>query len=146
MLSDYLDLDPLADGRIRQSSLIEMCVKSQPSSRTKISTQALRGYITGLHVVYHPLTKEKIVVGGADDGSIAFWTVECVFFFTSSLPYEIDYCISHFKLCALWTVFLTPLTSVLQIDEKQRCPLSGCVLCISADGTIAVIAIDGSQL
>lgn len=120
-------IEGYADGRIRQSSLIEMCVKSQPSSRTKISTQALRGYITGLHVVYHPLTKEKIIVGGADDGSIAFWTVD------------------HFKLCALWTVFLTPLTSVLQIDEKQRCPLSGCVLCISADGTIAVIAIDGFQ-
>lgn len=53
---------------------------------------------------------------------------------------------SNFKLCARWTVFLTPLARVLQIDEKVNSPLSGCVLCISADGTIAVIAIDGLQL
>jgi hypothetical protein len=110
-----------------------------------MSAQALQGYITRLHAIYLPSTKEKLIIGGADDGSIAFWTVECVFP-SSSLRYNTDYCISHLKLCAQWTVFLTPLASVLLIDEKQSGPLSGCVLCISADGTIAVIAIDGFQL
>jgi WD repeat-containing protein 7 len=145
VLSGYFELHPPADGRIRQSSLMEMCGTSQPSPRTKVSAQALQGYITGLHAIYHPLTREKLIIGGADDGSIAFWTVEWVFF-TFFISLRINYCISHFKLYARWTVFLTPLASVLQIDERQGGPLSGCVLCISADGTIAVIAVDGFQL
>ena len=145
VLSNYKSyLFSLADGRIRQSSLIEMCRKSQPSSHTKVSGQPLQGYITHLHAVYPP-TREKLIIGGADDGSIAFWTVECVIPL-SLFCCEINYCISQFKLCARWTVFLTPLANVLLIDEKQSGPLSECVLCISADGTIAVIAIDGFQL
>lgn len=73
-----VDLFPPADGHIRQTSLIEMCGRSQPPSRTKMSAQALQGYITGLHAIYHPRTKEKLLIGGADDGSVAFWTTEYV--------------------------------------------------------------------
>jgi hypothetical protein len=140
----YFDL-PLADGHFRQSSLIEMCGKSeQPPSQVKVSAPALQGYIAGLHAVYHSRTKEKLIIGGADDGSIAFWTVECALPFLHC--HEIGSCVSHLRLCARWTVSTTLLVSVLQVDETQSGPLKGCVLCISADGTIAVIVIDGFQL
>jgi hypothetical protein len=147
VLFGYFDL-PLADGRLRQSSLIEMCRKSkQPPSHAKVSGPALQGFITSLHVVYNSRTREKLIIGGADDGSIAFWTVECALLSSHCHEINSDHpCISHFRLCARWTVFTTPLVSVLQINEAQSGPLKGCVLCISADGTIAVIGIDGFQL
>lgn len=53
---------------------------------------------------------------------------------------------SRFKLCARWTIFTTPLASVIQIPEEQDGPLRGCILCISVDGTVAVIVVDGFQL
>jgi hypothetical protein len=36
----------------------------------------LGGFVVGLHLVSNERTKEKFVVGGADDGSIAFWDLE----------------------------------------------------------------------
>jgi hypothetical protein len=54
---------------------------------------------------------------------------------------------SHFKLCARWTIFTTPLASVIQIhDTQEGGPLRGCILCISVDGTVAVVVVDGFQL
>ncbi len=47
------------------------------------------------------------------------------------------------KLLARWTVFTVPLARVINLEEGR---LSGCALCISEDGTIAVIAVDGFQL
>lgn len=43
---------------------------------SKESRAALNGYITTLDIVTNPRTKERFIVGGADDGSIAFWTLE----------------------------------------------------------------------
>jgi hypothetical protein len=45
-------------------------------SLPKASDIALGGSITGLHIVVNPQTKEKLIVGGADDGSVAFWRME----------------------------------------------------------------------
>jgi len=41
-----------------------------------VSDMPLNGYITGLHVVQNVRTKERFVLGGADDGTIAFWELE----------------------------------------------------------------------
>lgn len=69
----------LADGLLRQSSLSRMCQKSTGTPHyDKISAPALDGYIVGLHLVQNGRTKEHFVVGGADDGSIAFWNAESV--------------------------------------------------------------------
>jgi hypothetical protein len=41
-----------------------------------VSDMPLNGYVIGLHLVYNERTKEQFIVGGADDGSIAFWELE----------------------------------------------------------------------
>ena len=53
---------------------------------------------------------------------------------------------STLKLCARWTFFTTPLARVIALEDEKVGRLHGCALCISQDGTIAVIAIDGYQL
>jgi hypothetical protein len=42
----------------------------------KVSEPPLDGLITGLHLVQNSRTKESFILGGADDGSIAFWALE----------------------------------------------------------------------
>ncbi|KAL0574420.1 hypothetical protein V5O48_007539 [Marasmius crinis-equi] len=78
---------------------------------------------------------ERLVVGGADEGSFAVWTLS-----------EYIQSLVFLKLCARWTVFNTPLVKVLQFEDIKTGPLSGCVLCVAEDGTIAVVAIDGFEL
>ena len=42
----------------------------------KVSDVALDGYIASLFLVENLRTKERFVVGGADDGSLAVWALE----------------------------------------------------------------------
>jgi hypothetical protein len=49
-----------------------------PKEPIKISDKALNGYICGFHVVTNFRTGDKFILGGADDGSIAFWTIAFV--------------------------------------------------------------------
>lgn len=51
------------------------------SSFGTISDISLDGFVTGLHVVQNTRTKQRFIVGGADDGSVAFWNQEQVFEF-----------------------------------------------------------------
>jgi hypothetical protein len=53
---------------------------------------------------------------------------------------------SSLELRARWTVFTTPLAHVTQLQEVTAGPLKDCLLCVSEDGTVAVIVIDGFQL
>lgn len=53
---------------------------------------------------------------------------------------------SSLELRARWTIFTSPLDHVTQFIGENEGPLRGCVLCISEDGTVAVIVIDGLQL
>ena len=51
------------------------------------------------------------------------------------------------QLKARWIVFVAPLTKVLPLPlEDKGHLLYGCILCVSAHGSIAVIALDGFQL
>ncbi|KAG7444190.1 uncharacterized protein BT62DRAFT_988008 [Guyanagaster necrorhizus] len=117
-----------SDGHLRQTSFSQLC-QSAPtfSVKQKESDMPLSGYIMALHVVRNGRTKERYVVGGADDGSIAFWTYDTL------------------KLCARWIVFAEPLAQVHQFHKMTTGPLRGCVLCVSQDGTIAVVVVDGFQ-
>ncbi|KAJ7776775.1 hypothetical protein DFH07DRAFT_797695 [Mycena maculata] len=112
------------DGRLCQTSVAEISAVS-PATLHKESAATIAGDVTGLHVVQNSRTRERFIVGGADDGSIAFWTADTL------------------TLCARWTIFTTPLANVVQFRDEKQSPLRGCVLCISRDGTIAVIAVDG---
>jgi hypothetical protein len=78
-----LELDSIiqgySDGRIRQFSVAQIATQfnSPPlltSSALKTSDPPRDGSIGGLHLVQNPRTREKYIVGGADDGSIAFWS------------------------------------------------------------------------
>ncbi|PBK67260.1 WD40 repeat-like protein [Armillaria solidipes] len=116
------------DGRLRQSSFSQLCQAAPTSSvKQRKSDVPLSGYIMALHVVRNGRTKERYVVGGGDDGSIAFWTSDTL------------------KLCARWIVFTEPLVRVHQFHKMTTGPLRGCVLCVSQDGTIAVVVVDGFQ-
>ncbi|KAJ7281956.1 hypothetical protein C8J57DRAFT_1298981 [Mycena rebaudengoi] len=115
-----------SDGSLRQCSLAQMSVATSPAP-LKASASSIADAVIGLHVVHNSRTRERFIVGGGDDGSIAFWTIDTL------------------NLCARWTIFTTPLASVIQFRDERRGPLRGCVLCVSQDGTIAVIVVDGFQ-
>ena len=61
------------DGYLHRTSLSRMC-SSSPAEIT--SDVPLRGPITSLFPVENERTEERLIVGGADDGSIAFWSAE----------------------------------------------------------------------
>ncbi|KAF8964335.1 hypothetical protein BDZ97DRAFT_1919029 [Flammula alnicola] len=119
-----------SDGLLRRFSLAQMARQSEKSSTLasasmKTSNLPLGGHVVGLHVVQNNRTRERYIVGGGDDGSIAFWSL------------------TTFELVARWTTFITPLAKVIQFEADKTGPLRGCALCISRDGSIAVIVIDG---
>ncbi|KAJ7726520.1 hypothetical protein B0H16DRAFT_1592489 [Mycena metata] len=115
-----------ADGHLNQASLTSMCAAA-PSTPAKVSALAIGGEVAALHLVQNSRTREQFIVGGGDDGSIAFWAADTL------------------TLCARWTIFTAPLISVVQFRIEKQGPLRGCVLCVSRDGTIAVIVVDGFQ-
>ena len=65
------------DGHVRQSTFNDF-ISGTRSSASAISDTRLSGSIVSLHQLLHPRTKESILVGGADDGSIAFWNLKFV--------------------------------------------------------------------
>ncbi|KAF7302006.1 WD-REPEATS-REGION domain-containing protein [Mycena indigotica] len=113
-----------ADGTLQETSLADIC-SSTPKVSAKTSNVPIDGTVGALHIVQNSRTREKLVVGGGDDGSVAFWAAESL------------------ALKARWTIFTTPLSRVIQFPDNKLSPLRGCVLCLSQDGTIAVIVVDG---
>lgn len=51
------------------------------------------------------------------------------------------------NLCARWTLFATPLLSVVDLTGEENVGgLKDCLLCVAEHGTTAVILIDGFEL
>ena len=50
------------------------------------------------------------------------------------------------KLRAQWTIFTEPLLTVIPLDEEGIGRLRDCILCVSDDGTLAVIAVNSLEL
>jgi hypothetical protein len=50
------------------------------------------------------------------------------------------------KTLARWVLFIAPLQRVLLLKYDKGGPLAGCLLCVSGDGTIAVIALENYSL
>lgn len=113
-----------SDGTIGRSSFPNLVQLNSVPAPGDISDIPLNGYIIGLHVIQNDRTGERLVVGGADDGSVAIWSLEFM------------------KTLARWVLFITPLQRVLYLRYDKGGPLAGCLLCVSGDGTIAVIALD----
>lgn len=124
-LEDNIFIQGYADGSILRCNLSQLSgIGLTPTTR---SDSCMNGEITCLHVVQNQRTKEKFVVSGASDGSIAFWAINSL------------------VLCARWIPFTTPLCQVIQLPIEKTGPLRGCLLCIAQDGTIAVIVLDDFQ-
>lgn len=66
-----LTQDFQGDGYLHATSLSHLCSTS-PAEIT--SDVPLRGPITALFPAENERTKEQLIVGGADDGSVAFWS------------------------------------------------------------------------
>ncbi|KAG9227453.1 hypothetical protein CCMSSC00406_0000901 [Pleurotus cornucopiae] len=115
-----------SDGLIRQTPWTHMSGEAAKESFDKVSDVPLDGYIASLFLVDNRRTKERFIVGGADDGSLAVWASDSL------------------KLCARWTIFTTSLMNVLRFPD-DRGVLGGCILCVAEDGTIAVVVVDGLQ-
>jgi WD repeat-containing protein 7 len=50
------------------------------------------------------------------------------------------------QLLARWTVFATPLISVIKLVDDAVGRLKGSVLCVASGGTLAVLILDGLEL
>jgi WD repeat-containing protein 7 len=145
----------IADGRLRQTTLKKMCqdtVSSSSDRYVKTSEASLGAPVLNLQFVNNEKTNERLIVGGGDDGSVGIWNMECVFrsfflFFMRSLN-VLALVLSSLKLCAHWTIFITPFHKVIQFadEDLKTSPLRGCILCVSEDGTVAVVAVDSLQL
>ena len=64
------------DGFIRRTSFAQMTERRNSPKFTTISDVPLRGAVTTLHLVQNDTTKESYIVGGSDDGCLAFWSQE----------------------------------------------------------------------
>ncbi|KAJ1303291.1 hypothetical protein OPQ81_011488 [Rhizoctonia solani] len=74
--------------------------------------------------------KTVYILGALNDGGIACWDALTL------------------KLAARWTIFITELETVLSLslEDERLGKLKGCVMAVAADGTIAVIVLDGMHL
>ncbi|KAH8822569.1 hypothetical protein DL96DRAFT_1745631 [Flagelloscypha sp. PMI_526] len=111
------------DGLLRQVNFAQLC-GTETTSSLKTSSPAAGCVVRSLFRVQNLRTKDSLLIGGGDDGSIVIWSL------------------ASFKILARRSQFLCPLWRVYQIQEQSG-PLTGCILCVSEDGTIAVIALDG---
>ena len=68
--------DSVGDGTIGRSSFPNLVQLNSVPAPGDISDIPLNGYIIGLHVIQNDRTGERLVVGGADDGSVAIWSLE----------------------------------------------------------------------
>ncbi|KAG1899665.1 uncharacterized protein F5891DRAFT_1037747 [Suillus fuscotomentosus] len=96
----------------------------------KVSDMSLPSSILNMHLVRNDRTGERYILGGTDDGGIAIWALESL------------------KLQARFTPFIVPLMRVAQVlqSNENAGPLRGSLLCVSGDGTIAVVSIEGFEM
>ncbi|KAG1739452.1 uncharacterized protein EDB91DRAFT_1135335 [Suillus paluster] len=135
-----------SDGHIRQTSLPCLLqrrhhAQSAPLSAfssvsgsdvffDKMSDMSLPSSILNMHLIRNDRTGERYILGGTDDGGIAVWAL------------------ASLKLQARFTPFIVPLTRVAQVLQSNESagPLGGSLLCISGDGTIAVVSMEGFEM
>jgi WD repeat-containing protein 7 len=60
-------------GRSSFADLVQIKSNLTPGDMSDIP---LDGPIVGLHIIQNDQTGERLIVGGADDGSVAIWSLE----------------------------------------------------------------------
>ncbi|EKM49792.1 uncharacterized protein PHACADRAFT_265486 [Phanerochaete carnosa HHB-10118-sp] len=124
-----LELDEVilghSDGYVSCCSFSQLARGSTRDQASLVSDVPLAGRICSLYTTRNDRSGENLIIGGCDDGSVAIWAR------------------SILKLLARWTIFTEPLAEAIHVASGR---LKDCVFCVSRDGTIAVIALDGYQL
>lgn len=64
------------DGLIRRSSFTQITERRSLAEFRAVSDVPLNRSITKLHLVQNDRTNEQFIVGGSEDGCLAFWTKE----------------------------------------------------------------------
>ncbi|KAI0246428.1 hypothetical protein BJV78DRAFT_1364863, partial [Lactifluus subvellereus] len=98
-----------SDGTISRSSFATLVQLKSNLAPGDVSDIPLNGFIVGLHIAQNDRTGERLIVGGADDGSVAIWSLETM------------------KTLARWILFISPLRRVLHLRYDKGGPLMGCL-------------------
>ena len=65
------------DGYLLQSSLVELARGIvRPEQGQRVSDIPLAGCISSMHVVMNERSGRNVIIGGADDGSVAIWSLK----------------------------------------------------------------------
>jgi hypothetical protein len=71
-----LTIGVVDDGLIRRSSFTQLAERHSFPEFMAVSDVPLNGSITRLHLVQNDRTNERFIVGGSEDGCLAFWSNE----------------------------------------------------------------------
>jgi hypothetical protein len=66
----------IGDGTIGRSSFAKLVQVNSKLAPEDVSDIPLDGFIVRLHIAQNDRTGERLIVGGADDGSVAIWSLE----------------------------------------------------------------------
>ncbi|KAG8734075.1 hypothetical protein FRC10_011973 [Ceratobasidium sp. 414] len=115
-----------SDGRLYRVPLSELV--SDPAPQAAENTLDAR--VTKLWFVTEEWSKELFLLGALNDGGVACWNARSL------------------QLVARWTIFTSEVELILSlsIGDDRLGRLKGCVMAVAADGTIAVIVLDGLSL
>ncbi|CAE6464175.1 unnamed protein product [Rhizoctonia solani] len=115
-----------SNGQLHRATFAELLLN--PGSGSNEDTRVARA--TRLWFVTEEWSKTVYILGALNDGGIACWDARTL------------------KLVARWTIFITELQTVicLSLGDERLGKLKGCLMAVAADGTIAVIVLDGMQL
>lgn len=70
------DSGAIGDGTIGRSSFTKLAQVNSKLAPEDVSDVPLDGIIVSLHISQNDRTGERLIVGGADDGSVAIWSLE----------------------------------------------------------------------
>ncbi|KAG8857990.1 hypothetical protein FRB96_005481 [Tulasnella sp. 330] len=120
----------LSDGTLAKASLEQWSLQKQIiCAKGSGSSSGLDHPVLSLDHIRNFRTRERFVLGSSFNGSVAVWSLKGL------------------ELRARWTLFATPLLSVIDLTGEENVGgLKDCLLCVAEHGTIAVILIDGFQL
>jgi hypothetical protein len=133
----------VADGQLYRTSFAELLL----DPRLETTENTLGARVTRLWFVTEEWNKNLFVLGALDNGGIACWDARYVRPYVGDPIYLIRHS-SSLKLVSRWTIFITELESVISLSlaDDRLGRLKGCVMAVAADGTIAVIVLDGMSL
>lgn len=114
----------IASGHLVLSSLGDLVAGKLPSP--KKGAYRHFGVVTLLQTATNPRTNAKHVLGGTEEGDVIVWDA-------NTLEHQ-----RHFS------TLTSPIVAFVALGNQDNAlRLQGCVACVSADGTVAILLLDG---